>query len=91
MVGTMKTTIEAAGRLVIPKAVREAAGLQPGVPLDIRVENGVVEIQPASSPMRLERRGHFLVAVPVDEGPPPPAEIVEQLRQQIEDERSFLA
>jgi hypothetical protein len=37
--------------------------------------------------MRLEQRGHFLVAVPLEDGPPPAADSVEQLRQQIENER----
>ena len=41
----MKTTIDGAGRLVIPKQIREQVGLKPGMPLDIRVDNGVIEIE----------------------------------------------
>ncbi len=42
----MKTTIDAAGRLVIPKKIREEAGLKPGTALDVRVRDGVIEIEP---------------------------------------------
>ena len=42
----MKTTIDRAGRVVIPKAIRERAGLQPGMELEITVDNGCVALQP---------------------------------------------
>lgn len=42
----MKATIDKAGRVVIPKAIRERAGLRPGMELTVRVENGVVELEP---------------------------------------------
>lgn len=44
----MTITMDGAGRVVIPKAVREAAGLEPGVPLEIHVVAGRVEIQAAA-------------------------------------------
>jgi AbrB family looped-hinge helix DNA binding protein len=41
----MKTTIDKAGRLVIPKKLRERAGIPAGAELDIRFnEDGAVEI-----------------------------------------------
>lgn len=41
----MKTTIDKAGRLVIPKRLRDRAGFQPGVELDVRFnEDGALEI-----------------------------------------------
>ena len=58
----MKTTIDSAGRLVIPKALRTELKLSAGMPLEIRVRGGVLEIEPASVPMRLVRRGRGLVA-----------------------------
>ncbi len=55
----MRTTIDRAGRLVIPKEIRDRAGLTPGMPLNIRVHNGVIEIEPEGLPVRLEWRGRF--------------------------------
>jgi AbrB family looped-hinge helix DNA binding protein len=61
---TMKSTIDGAGRIVIPREVRRTAGFEPGMPLDVRVEGGVVVIEPAPTPVRMERRGRFVVAQP---------------------------
>ena len=60
----MKTTIDAAGRLVIPKELRREAGLQPGTELEIRWRQGLIEIEPAPLPVKLKKRGRFLVAFP---------------------------
>ena len=58
----MKTTIDRAGRLVIPKDVRREAGLRPGVPLEVRCRDGRIEIEAAPVPVALVRRGRLLVA-----------------------------
>jgi AbrB family looped-hinge helix DNA binding protein len=58
----MKSTIDEAGRVVIPKAIREAAGLKPGTPLVIEYRNGRVEIERKSPKVRLVRKGSVLVA-----------------------------
>lgn len=58
----MKTTIDSAGRLVVPKAIREAAGLTAGSELNIDYRDGKVEIESVSH-VRLERRSGFVVAV----------------------------
>lgn len=60
----MKTTIDRAGRLVVPKALREAARLEPGTTLDLRLVDGRIEIEPAPIQVSLERRGKLLVAIP---------------------------
>ena len=36
MTSAITTTFDAAGRLVVPKAIRKAAGLEPKTPLEIR-------------------------------------------------------
>jgi AbrB family looped-hinge helix DNA binding protein len=40
----MKTIMDDAGRLVIPKSIRQQAGLKPGLPLDIRWIDGLQPI-----------------------------------------------
>jgi len=60
----MKTTIDRAGRLVVPKKIREAAGILPGSELTIRVADGRIEIEPAPLEVRLVKRGSLTVAVP---------------------------
>lgn len=59
----MQTTIDQAGRIVVPKALRDALGFKPGQVLELRVGDGRLEIEVAPTAMRLERRGKGLVAV----------------------------
>jgi AbrB family looped-hinge helix DNA binding protein len=58
----MRVTIDRAGRLVVPKALRDELNLEPGTPLEIRAREGRLELEPAVIPMRLVRRGKGLVA-----------------------------
>lgn len=60
----MKTTIDRAGRLVVPKAIREAAGISAGSELTIRVADGRIEIEPAPLEVELVKRGSLTIAVP---------------------------
>jgi AbrB family looped-hinge helix DNA binding protein len=84
----MRTTIDAAGRLVIPSEVRRQAGLRPSMPLDVRWRDGRIEIEPAPVPVRLERRGRLLVAVPQEPVPPLEAETVAATREALRRERA---
>jgi len=59
----MKAVIDRAGRIVVPKPLRQALGLRPGQPLEIRAGDGRLEIEIASTPMQLRKRGKGLVAV----------------------------
>jgi len=72
----MKTTIDSAGRVVIPKALRERVGLVGGRTVEIRERAGRIEIEPAATPMRLVKRARGPVAVPVEKLPPLTDEIV---------------
>ena len=83
----MRTTIDAAGRLVIPREVRRAAGLVPGLPLEVRWRDGRIEIEPAPLPVELVRRGRLLVAEPRSETVPLMAEAVEQTREDLRADR----
>lgn len=60
----MKTTMDGAGRLVLPKAIRREARIEPGAELEIRVRDGRIEIEPAPLEVRLVKRGRLTVAVP---------------------------
>jgi len=72
----MKTTIDPAGRIVVPKALRQALGLKAGQTLDIRAGDGRLEIEIAPTPMQLKKRGEGIVAVPDEALPPLTAEQV---------------
>lgn len=87
----MKTTIDAAGRLVIPKEIRRRAGIQPGTLLDVRWHDGRIEIEPSALPVRLVREGRFLVAVSETEVEQLTAETVEETRRALAEERALQA
>ena len=78
---TMKVAIDAAGRILVPKPLRQALGLQPGQLLEIRAGEGRLEIEIAPTPMRLEKRGKGVVAVPETELP---ALTAEEVRETLE-------
>ena len=72
----MRSTIDGAGRVVIPKELRERLDLQTGTPLEIRERDGLIEIEPTATPMKLHRRAGLRVAVPDQPLPPLTDEIV---------------
>lgn len=59
----MRTAIDSAGRVVIPKSLRDALGLTAGQALEIAERDGRLEIVPAPTPMRLVDEGDGVVAV----------------------------
>jgi bifunctional DNA-binding transcriptional regulator/antitoxin component of YhaV-PrlF toxin-antitoxin module len=70
----MKSTIDGAGRVVIPKAIRERAGLAPG-------------IAPPSQKGKVIRKDGLLVWDPGPNAPPfDVLEAIEQARREKEDE-----
>jgi len=72
----MRTTIDRAGRVVIPKPLREELGLRGGQEIEVTLHDGHVEIEPAPTSMRLVRRKGVLIAVPETSVPPLTAEKV---------------
>jgi AbrB family looped-hinge helix DNA binding protein len=70
----MTATIDGAGRVVIPKALRDRAGLSPGTRVDFHFRDGSIEISPAASEPSWEQVGRVRYPV-VDEAGLSTAEI----------------
>jgi len=79
----MTTTMDRAGRLVIPSDIRREAALEPGTPLEVRWRDGVIEIEPQPLSVRIERQGRLLVAKPARKVAPLRATTVEQTRRHL--------
>lgn len=83
----MRTAIDAAGRLVIPKAVRDAAGIQPGMPLEVSFRDGRIEIEPTPLDVSIETVNGVAVASPDRPIPVLSANTVAATRHRLRDER----
>jgi AbrB family looped-hinge helix DNA binding protein len=81
----MTVTIDRAGRIVIPKAIRDREGLVAGTELNLRVDNGKIELEALYQPARLERRHGMLVFVPP---PSAPTITLDMVNQWIEADRN---
>lgn len=79
----MKATLDDAGRLVVPKALRQALGLKAGQALEIRAGDGKLEIEIAATPMKLKKRGKGVVAVPQQELPELSADQVRETLERV--------
>jgi AbrB family looped-hinge helix DNA binding protein len=79
----MLTTIDAAGRIVIPKPLREELGFKAGQALELSAADGRLEVEHPTTPIRLERRDGQLVAVADREMPMLTAEMVRDTLEQI--------
>ncbi len=79
----MKTAIDRAGRVVIPKAMRQAIGLDGGGSVEVTVRDGRIEIEPTSVPMQVVKIDGFPVIQPESELPPLTAEMVRATLDQV--------
>jgi AbrB family looped-hinge helix DNA binding protein len=78
----MRITMDAGGRIVIPKTMRERLGLAAGRELEVRERDGRVEIEPAPTAMTLVARRAGPVAVPGRRLPPLTDEVVRATLEQ---------
>lgn len=85
---TMNSTIDKAGRIVIPKPIRDAARLEPGTRVGFRVVSGRVEMEPVPLAVTLEQRGPLVVAVPSPDHPALKASTVERTMDMVRDRES---
>jgi AbrB family looped-hinge helix DNA binding protein len=65
----MVTTMDSAGRIVLPKAARERADLKPGAEIEVRVIDGRIELEPAAARVTVAKQGGFWVATPAQDLP----------------------
>jgi AbrB family looped-hinge helix DNA binding protein len=79
----MVATIDSAGRIVIPKRLREELRFRPGQKLQLSAVDGRLEVEHPTTPIRLEKRGGRLVAVTDQEMPTLTAEMVRETLEQI--------
>ena len=79
----MRTTIDRAGRLVVPKALRDSLRLLPGQELDIVARQGHLEIRPAPVAMQLVSEGQGVVAVTERELPVLTSDLVRDTLEQV--------
>jgi AbrB family looped-hinge helix DNA binding protein len=77
----MIATIDKAGRIVVPKRLREELGFKPGQPLELSAVDGRLEIEHPTTSIHLEERDGQLVAVA---GRPMPALTPELVRETLE-------
>ncbi len=80
----MTTTIDKAGRIVVPKSLREALNFKPGQQLDLSVRDGHLEVEVAKTPVELRERDGVIEAVAQGDVPTLSAnsvrDVVEQMR-----------
>lgn len=77
----MRTTIDQAGRFVVPKSMRDELGLTGGEELEISARDGHLELEVPATPMRLVERDGAPVAIPSESLP---ALTAEQVREVLE-------
>ena len=83
ILNAMKATIDSAGRIVVPKALRKVLGLKAGQRPEIPAGDGCLKIEIASTPMKLKKRGKGVVAVPDAKLPALTTELVRETLERV--------
>lgn len=73
----MLATIDAGGRVVVPKEVRERLGLRAGAQVELTEVDGALEIAPVVTPMRVVEQDGIVV---LEAREPMPTLTAEQVR-----------
>jgi AbrB family looped-hinge helix DNA binding protein len=72
----VRTTIDKAGRLVVPKALRDRLGLQPGE-IEVTADGAALRVEPVSSDSLVQRNGRLVIP---SSGSPLTNDLVRELR-----------
>ena len=79
----MRTTIDGAGRVILPKPLREELSLRAGQEIEVSLRNGHIEIEPVPAGMRLVSRKGLAVAQADSPMPALSAEVVRDTLERI--------
>lgn len=79
----MRTTIDGAGRIVVPKAIRDAMGLSAGRAVDVTFADGRIEIEVAPVEFDIVPGHPFPKAVPREPIPPLTDETVRRTLEEV--------
>lgn len=82
-----RTTMDRAGRITIPLKIRRQSGIELGVPVEVRLENGEVIINCDLRLTKLEKRGRLLVGIPSRNTPSLSMKVVERTRRKLRKQR----
>lgn len=77
----MKTTIDRAGRVVIPKPMRSALRLSGGEEVELSLQGERIEMTPAPRQVKLHRGAHGLLTSDLQTPPHGPEEVREALER----------
>jgi AbrB family looped-hinge helix DNA binding protein len=83
----MNVTIDKAGRLVVPKEIRDRMGIRAGEKLEIEEFNGKIEISKPRKERRLIETENGLLTLEPDPDEPPITQ--EQVREELERVREW--
>ena len=87
ILNTMSVTIDKAGRLVVPKEIRDRMGLHPGDELEIEEFNGKIELSKPRRERHLIELDNGLLTLEPDPSAPPMTQ--EQVRKELERVREW--
>jgi bifunctional DNA-binding transcriptional regulator/antitoxin component of YhaV-PrlF toxin-antitoxin module len=79
----MRATIDSAGRIVIPREIRVAAGLDSTADVEVDIHEGVISIEAAPTEVKIVRRGKLHVMVPTKAVPPLRQSVVDSVRERV--------
>jgi AbrB family looped-hinge helix DNA binding protein len=79
----MKASIDKLGRVVVPKPIRERLRLSGGELLEVEERDGVIELRPAATEVRVIETPQGPVAEPYEEVAPLTDELVRDVLEQV--------
>lgn len=77
----MKTTIDRAGRIVVPKSLRAALRLNGGDEVELTLQGERIELVPAPRQVKLRRGAHGILTSDLDLPPHGPDDVREALER----------